>query len=85
LLAQFGMDAAVSVPAMVLLENLRDCGLECLSRIGGLEPGLVIEERGPGQAGDLQQNREREVSLEGDEGLDLHRRSCALKARNFPR
>ena len=54
-------------------------------RIGGLEAGLVIEERGPGQSGDLQQNREWEVSLEGDEGLDLHRRSCALKARNFPR
>ena len=79
------MDAAVPIPAMILLENLRDCGPERLFRIGGLEAGLVIEERRPGQPGDLQQNRKGKVSLEGDEGLDLHRRSCALKARNFPK
>ena len=59
-------------------------GLEFLLRVGGLEPGLVIEERGPGKPGDLQQNRKRKVSLEGDEGLNLHRRSCPSRPAIFP-
>jgi hypothetical protein len=44
--------------------------------------GVVVAR---GKTGDLQQNREGKVSLEGDEGPDPHRRSCALKARNFPK
>lgn len=68
------MDPAVPVPAMVRFEDLRDRRLELLFRVRGLETGLVIEERRAGQARDLQQDRERVVSLEGNDGLDLQRR-----------
>ena len=68
------MDPPVPVPAMVRLEDLRDRGLELFCRVGRLEPGLVIEERGSGQPGDVQQDREWEVSLEGNDGLNLYRR-----------
>jgi hypothetical protein len=84
-LDHLGVDAPMPVPAMILVENFRDRGLDRLLGVGSLETGLVIKESRPGQAGDLKQNRQRKVSLEGDDGLDLHRRSCALKARNFPR
>ena len=68
------MDPPVPVPAMVRFEDLRDRRFELLLRVRGLETGLVIEERRAGQARDLQQDRERVVSLEGNDGLDLYRR-----------
>jgi hypothetical protein len=68
------MDPPVPVPAMVRFEDLRDRRFELLFRVRGLETGLVIEERRAGQARDLQQDRERVVSLEGNDGLNLYRR-----------
>lgn len=68
------MDPPVPVPAMVRFEDLRDRRFELLFGVRGLETGLVIEERRAGQARDLQQDRERVVSLEGNDGLDLQRR-----------
>jgi hypothetical protein len=65
------MDPPVPVPAMVRFEHLRDRRFELLLRVGRLEPGLVMEERGPGQPGDVQQDTKRMVSLEGDDGLNL--------------
>jgi hypothetical protein len=65
------MDPPVPVPAMVRFEDLRDRRLELLFRVGSFKAGLVIEERRAGQARDLQQDRERVVSLEGNDGLDL--------------
>jgi hypothetical protein len=59
---------------MVRREDLRDRRFELLFWVGRLEPGLVIKERRPGQARDQQQDRERVVSLEGNDGLDLQRR-----------
>ena len=67
------MDPPVPVPAMVRFEDLRDRRFELLVRVRGLETGLVIEERRAGQARDLQQDRKRVVSLEGNNGLDLQR------------
>jgi hypothetical protein len=55
---------------MVLREDIRDRGLNCFLRIRALESSLVIEERGPGNTGNLQQNREGKVSLECDEGFE---------------
>jgi hypothetical protein len=69
------MDPPVPVSATVRFEDHRNRGLELLFRIRGLKTGLVIEVRGPGQARDLQQDREREISLEGNDGLNLYRRS----------
>jgi hypothetical protein len=68
------MDPPVPVTAMVRFEDFRDRRFELLFRVRGLETGLVIEERRAGQARDLQQDRERVVSLEGNDGLDLQRR-----------
>lgn len=68
------MDPAVAVAAMVRGEDLRDRSLECCLRIWRPAPGLVIKERGAGQARDPQKDREREVSLEGNDGLELQRR-----------
>jgi hypothetical protein len=68
------MDPPVPIAAMVRFEDLRDRGFELPFRVRGLETGLVIEERRAGQPGDLQQDRERVVSLEGNDGLDLQRR-----------
>ncbi len=68
------MDPPVPVAAMVRFEDLRDRGFEFLFRVRGLETGLVIKERRAGQARDLQQDWERVVSLEGNDGLDLQRR-----------
>jgi hypothetical protein len=65
----------MSVTAVVGRENLRDGALECFPRVRGQEPGLMVEERRAGQTCDLQQDRERVISLEGNEGLNLHRRS----------
>ena len=48
LLGQLGLDAAVPVPGAALLENLCNSGLQGGPRIGALEAGLVVEERGPG-------------------------------------
>ena len=79
------MDPPVPVPAMVRFEDLRDRGFELLFRVGRLEAGLVIEKCGSGQAGDVQQDTKRIVSLEGNDGLNLYRRPCSLKARSFPR
>ena len=45
----------------------------CLLRVWSMEAGLVVEECRPGKTRDPQQNRKREVSLECDAGLDLHR------------
>jgi hypothetical protein len=59
---------------MVHFEDLRDRRFELLFRVRGLETGLVIEERRAGQARDLQQDRERVFSLEGNDGLNLYRR-----------
>lgn len=70
---------------MVRLKDLRDRGFELLFRVRRLEPGLVIEERGSGQPGNVQQDREGIVGLEGNDGLNLYRRSCSFKARSFPR
>jgi hypothetical protein len=39
------MDAAVPVPAMVLLEDVHDVGLEFLLWVRGLKARLVIEKR----------------------------------------
>ena len=68
------MDPPVPVPAMVRLKDLRDGRFEFLFRVRDLKTGLVIEERRAGQARDLQQDRERVDSLEGNDGLDLYRR-----------
>ena len=68
---QFDVDPAVPVPAMVLLGDLRDRGLEVLLRVGGLKPGLVIEERGPGQRRDVQEYIQPVFGLEGDDGADF--------------
>ena len=68
------MDPPVPVPAMVRFEDLRDRRFELFFRVRVMETGLVIEERRAGQARDLQQDRERVVSLEGNDGLDLQRR-----------
>jgi hypothetical protein len=69
------MDPPVPIPAVVRFEDLRDRRFEFLFRVRGLEAGLVIKERRAGQARDLQQDREWVVSLEGNDGLDLQRRS----------
>ncbi len=65
------MDPPVPVPAMVRIEDLSDRRFELLFRVRGLETGLVIEERRASQPGDLQQDWEWVVSLEGNDGLDL--------------
>lgn len=75
MLEQLRVDPPVPIAAMVLREDLRDRRFELLVRVRRLETGLVIEERRAGQPGDLQQDREWVVSLEGNDGLDLQRRS----------
>ncbi|WP_286138859.1 hypothetical protein [Arthrobacter sp. OV608] len=65
---------------MTLLEDIQDGGLEFFLRIRGLKPGLVIEERGAGKTRHLKRNRKREISLEGDESLNLHRRFYVWQA-----
>jgi len=79
------MDAPVPVPGMAVGENLADRGLERRLRIGSLQAGLVVEKSGPGEPGDVQQDAQRILGLEGDDGLDLHCRPCSFKARSFPR
>jgi hypothetical protein len=69
------VDPTVAVPAMVCREDLPDRRSEFFFRVGRAEAGLVIKERRAGQARDLQQDRERVVSLEGNDSLDLYRRS----------
>lgn len=68
------MDPPVPIAAMVRCEDLRDRRFELLVRVRGMETGLAIKERRAGQPGDLQQDRERVVSLEGNDGLNLQRR-----------
>jgi hypothetical protein len=77
------MDPAVPITAFDLLEYLGDRGLERRMRIGSGEPGLVIEERRPGQTGDLQQDRQRKLSLQSGDDLRFQSRPCSLKARSF--
>jgi hypothetical protein len=48
LFEELDVDPAVPVPAVVLGENLCNSGLQGGPRIGALEAGLVVEERGPG-------------------------------------
>jgi hypothetical protein len=79
------VDAAVPVPAMVLLEDLRDRSLDHLLRIGSLEAGLVIEERRPGQPSYVQEHVKPVFGLERDGGADLYGRSSSLKACTFSR
>jgi hypothetical protein len=71
LLDQFGVDTAVAVPGVALLENTRDCGLEICLRVRGKEPSLVVEERRPGQPGDVQKNFQPVFGLESDDSADL--------------
>ena len=79
------MDPAVPVPAVVLFENLCDGGLQGRPGIGAWEAGLVVEERGPGQPGDVQKNFQPVFGLESDDSADLQRCSSSLKAFTFPR
>ena len=77
------MDAAVPVTAVGLLEHVGHGLFQPGVRVRPVEPGLVIEERRPGQARDLQQYRKRIVRLEGDDDLGFYPRPCSFKARSF--
>ena len=65
------MDTAVPVPGVALREDTRDCGFEICLRVRAKESGLVIEERRPGQPGDVQKNFQPVFGLESDDSADL--------------
>lgn len=77
------MDPPMPITPMGLPEDVPDRVLEARVRVLAFQPGLVIEERGTGQARHGQQRRERVLRLESNDGLGFQPRSCALKARNF--
>ena len=54
-------------------------------RVGPTEPAPVVVERRPREARDLQQEEERVLRLEIFDSSNFQRRSCDLKARNFPK
>jgi len=56
---------------VALLENIRDRGFEFCLRVRGEESCLVIEERGPGQPGNVQENFQPVLGLESDDSADF--------------
>lgn len=65
------MDASVPVSGVALLEDARDGGFEVCLSVRGEESSLVIEERGPGQPGDVQKNFQPVFGLESDDSADF--------------
>lgn len=73
------------VCAVGRFERLTDRFLDVGSGIGPTESAPVIVERGPGKLCEFQEQGKRVVRLEVVDGSNFQRRSCDLKARNFPK
>lgn len=73
------------VSASRLREDLTNGFFEFRLPIRPAEPVAVVVERGPGNLCQMQQQLQPVVGLEVIDRLNFQRRSCALKARNFPR
>ena len=71
LLEQFRVDTAVPVPGVALLKDACERGFELCLRVRGEESCLVIEERGPGQPGNVQKNFQPVLGLESDDSADF--------------
>lgn len=73
------------VCAVGRFERLTDRFLDVGSGIGPTESASVIVERGPGKLCEFQERGKRVVRLEVVDSSNFQRRSCDLKARNFPK
>ena len=56
LLEHFDMDSAMPFLTVVFLKDRSDGGLQGRPTIGAIRPGLAVEERGPGQTGNVLKN-----------------------------
>lgn len=79
------MDPPVPVPAVGIMEDGCDALLESAMAVGVLQPCLVVDERGTGQAGRGEQVLKAVFCLESDYHGDPQPRCASLKALSFSR
>lgn len=79
------MDPPVAISAVGVMEDRGDRLLESAMTVWLMQSPLVVEERGPCQAGRGEQVFEPVFSLEIDDDSDSQPRCVFLKARNFPK